>query len=385
MRIAYCASVRLPSERAHGHQIAQVCDALVRLGHDVILFAPRRRNLIREDYWTYYGAERGVHPQYLEAFDNNQFPVPLGLPGLYLANASMRHALARALDGKCFDLLYTRTPVLLPVLLGRDVPVVLELHQLPRFGRKTFVQQCNACSVVSCLTSPMRDTLVVWGVDESKLIVEPDAVDLDLFAQQGDGGAWREAHSIPLDVPLVSYAGQLQSMGLSKGVEVLVAALDELARKGQNFQAVIAGGPDAEARRMGAMLPSSLRSKVRFLGNIPHREVPSLLRTSDVLVYPAPASQHPYYLRDTSPLKLFEYMAAERPIVCADLPPLHDIVSEQDVLFVPPGNAKKLVQAMANVIADPEGALKRVEHARQLVKRHTWKKRMERILSRVKT
>ena len=56
MRIAYCTNVRLPSERAHGHQVAQVCDALAHLGHDVTIFAPYRDNEVTEDYWMYYGA-----------------------------------------------------------------------------------------------------------------------------------------------------------------------------------------------------------------------------------------------------------------------------------------------------------------------------------------
>jgi hypothetical protein len=37
MRIAYCTNVRLPSERAHGHQVARVCDALAKLGNDVTI------------------------------------------------------------------------------------------------------------------------------------------------------------------------------------------------------------------------------------------------------------------------------------------------------------------------------------------------------------
>lgn len=47
MRIAYCTNIRLPSERAHGHQVAAVCDALVKLGHDVTIFAPFRKTSLQ--------------------------------------------------------------------------------------------------------------------------------------------------------------------------------------------------------------------------------------------------------------------------------------------------------------------------------------------------
>ena len=381
IRIAYCTNVRLPSERAHGHQIAQVCDALVHLGHGVTLFAPCRRNLIEQNYHAYYGAERGIKLRYLDAFDNNRYPVPLGLPGLYLANASLRRALRRALDAERFDLLYTRSPGLLPALLHRGTPVILELHQLPRLGRRSFVRNCNACTRVSCLTSPMQNALTRMGVDPRKIIVEGDAVDLEIFAEARKSNAWRRTHSIPLDMPLIGYAGQLKSMGLSKGVEVLMNALRELHAQEQEFRAVIAGGPQEEILRLTANINPALQSSIHFLGTIPHREVPALMTASDVLVYPAPASNHPYYMRDTSPLKLFEYMASGTPIVCADLPPIRDIASEQEVAFVPPGDPSRMAQAIMRVIREPAEAAQRAARARELVQKHTWEKRMQRILA----
>lgn len=60
MKIAYCTNVRLPTERAHGRQIASVCDALGILGHEVQIFAPYRRNLVKESYREYYSAHKKV-------------------------------------------------------------------------------------------------------------------------------------------------------------------------------------------------------------------------------------------------------------------------------------------------------------------------------------
>ncbi len=83
MRIAYCTNVRLPSERAHGHQVAQVCDALAALGHDVTVVAPFRRNTIHADYWSYYGADRRVNLAHLGSFDpidHSVIPKVLQLP-----------------------------------------------------------------------------------------------------------------------------------------------------------------------------------------------------------------------------------------------------------------------------------------------------------------
>ena len=380
MRIAYCTNVRLPSERAHGHQIAQVCDALVHLGHTVKIFAPTRRSVIKEDYHTYYGAEEKVKISYLRSFDQNAFVIPLGLVGLLVSNFSLRRAYRSVLrSNDSFDLLYTRTPALLPPLLQSGIPVILELHQLPRRNKKTFVRHCNSCALVACLTSAMRDELLQWGVDESKLVVEGDAVDLDLFTSE-ENAHFRVDYSISSDAVVIGYAGQFSSMGLFKGVDVLLHAFSTLRKNGINLHILLAGGPASDQQKLIDLVSEDQRPYVHFTGQLKHKDIPQFLSSCDVLVYPAPASKHSYFQRDTSPLKLFEYMAAEKPIVCADLPPVRDIVNEAHVKFFEPGDCISLADAIQIVLLNKEEAQRKVRHARKLIERFTWKERMKRIL-----
>ena len=46
-----------------------------------------------------------------------------------------------------------------------------------------------------------------------------------------------------------------------------------------------------------------------------------------------------------SPLKMFEYMAAARPIVASDLPALREVLNENNALLIPPDNATALAAA----------------------------------------
>ncbi|MEK7137671.1 MAG: glycosyltransferase, partial [Patescibacteria group bacterium] len=179
MRIAYCTNVRLPNERAHGHQVARVCDALVKLGHEVEIIAPQRcDNPVKNDFWTFHDVDRRVRLTYTSSFDGIACRLTPGLLGLSLTTWSYLHyARHKLLEGK-YDLLYTRTPEILPMLLTTKIPVILELHKLPRYHKKLFVRRCRRCKLVICLTSPMRKELLSWGAPEENIIVEPDAVDL---------------------------------------------------------------------------------------------------------------------------------------------------------------------------------------------------------------
>lgn len=378
MKIAYCTNVRLPSERAHGHQIAQVCDALVDLGHDVTIFCPYRENPISQSYHEYYGAHSKVQIQYLGSYDYIRSPWFPGVLGLWATNFSLRYHLGKQMNAAFFDVLYTRATALLPVLTTQQQPVITELHSIPRRWHRHFIKQCNRCALVTCLTTPMANELQNMGIDV-KTIVAPDAVALQAFNTLPNTQAARQQFTLPKDKQVIGYAGQLRSMNMSKGVETLLQAIEVLHRNGQsNMYMAIAGGPPEVAINLKKSLPACLQPFVRFMGVLQRSQIPAFLAACDTLVYPAPQSDHPFYNRDTSPMKLFEYMAARRPIISADLAPIRDILNEDTALLVPPGDPVALAEAIINI--DTEAAV-RTEKAYQVVTNHTWEKRMQRILA----
>ncbi len=384
MRIAYCTNVRLPSERAHGHQIAKVTKALSDLGHEVEIFAPYRENPIHQSFSSYYGLTENVHLHHLGAIDAIAAWWAPGLLGLKLTTFLFGRVLERILRKreKDFDIIYTRTPELLPVLSRIDVPMILELHRIPRLGRRRFLSLLRRCKLIVALTGPMRQALIDLGVSDIPVIVEGDAVDLHDFESLPDPVTTRASLGVGENEALIVYTGQLESMGLEKGMPELLGALQILAKRGVEFRTVIAGGPENVAQRFRETLPDILRGKVDFTGHIPHLKVPTLLVAADVLVFPAPLSKHPFYNRDTSPLKIFEYMASGRPIVTADLPPIRDILDDSMATFCPPGNSEALAEAMRLTLEEREDSAKRARLARAQSEQCTWEKRMERILAR---
>ncbi len=385
MRIAYCTNVRLPNERAHGHQVAKVTQALYGLGHHVEIFAPFRHNPIDQNFAAYYGLSSPIPLHQLGTIDGIAAWWAPGVAGLKLTTFLFGNALKGMLKKRArdFDLIYTRTPELLPVLTSLKKPVILELHKIPRVGQRSFLRHVRKCRLVVALTNSMRAALVEMGVSDVPVVVEGDAVDLHDFEMLPTAADTRKGLGIPEGLPLIGYAGQLESMKLSKGIPELLDALAELKKRGFDFRAVIAGGPENVKQRFVDELQPSLRDCVTFTGFLPHAKIPTLLTACDVLVYPAPKSKNPFYVRDTSPLKIFEYMAAGRPIVTADLPPIRDVLDETMAAFNPPGDAEKTADAIREALAHPEHAAKRARIARTHVENFTWDKRMERIIRAV--
>lgn len=379
MRIAYCTNVRLPSERAHGHQIAQVCDALTRLGHTVSVYSPYRRNIVTQDFHAYYQVPADIAFKELGTFDPINRPWLPGVTGLWTLNALLRREYRAALPAGKFDLLYTRAQALLPALLKMNVPVVLELHQLPRLFRRRFVSLASRCKLVVCLTSAMRDALVSWGVPADKLIVEGDAVDLKRFAKVPMKDTARKQMNLSTNRLVVGYVGRLKTLGMEKGVKHLLEAIKELQPQ-QKFMALIVGGPSKDAdeyRAMAARLGLA-EADVRFTGEVPAARIPDMLSACDILTMPFP--DLPHYRLHMSPLKMFEYMAAARPIVTSDLPTIRDVLTEETAYFCNPDDSVSLARALEEIVQNPTQAGQKARAARMLVESHTWEERMRRIL-----
>lgn len=385
MQIAFISQARFPTEKAHGHQIAQVCAAMVRLRHAVTLIAPDVQGTVDKDPRSYYGLRETFPIFRLPVFDALRAWWIPGAFAFFFTMRSYARALKAHLSRHSADLLYTRSSVLLGSLLQTKIPVILELHTLPRRTSR-FVQNCGRCRRVVCLTALMRDELVAWGVDAAKVMAEGDGVDLRRFRAMPSLAEARREWKLPDDRKIAVYVGSLITRGtIEKGVRELIEAIvllssqrGEGATKRHPFCWII-GGPRDQVDRYRALAGQlGLREEdVRFEGPVPNTRVVSALAAADVCVYPAPASAHPFFLRDTSPLKIFEYLAARKSIVCADLPPLRGVVDPSLVHFCPPGAVPALARAITAALERPNSN----EEKRTALLEHTsWDARMERII-----
>ena len=76
-------------------------------------------------------------------------------------------------------------------------------------------------------------------------------------------------------------------------------------------------------------------------------------------------------------------MAAGRPIVCANLPPLHDVVDDNIVRFYSPDDPKGLAESIAWVLDHPGEAKQMAERAKDRAQQYAWEARMQRVLTAI--
>jgi glycosyltransferase involved in cell wall biosynthesis len=398
MRLAYLVNARIPTEKAHGVHIAKMCEALS--GHDVevSLLYPRRKQLDADlsetDVFEYYGVSRSFESVAVKNWD--VFKIQRALPASLFSLVFVVHAIAWSFYAVLFarrqkyDLYYTRDSFVAAWLLLRGLPTILEAHETPRRLRKLLVRfSARRRSLVGLvvLTRQLRDDFVELGFPEDKVHVMPDCVDLRDFAALPSRQTCRKRLGLPDDRPIIGYIGRFRTMDREKGVPELVRALEHLSEiDGHEPLLLCVGGP-------AGAVPDYLRvaeeagvsaDRIRFVDQIPRREVPYWISACDVVCIPWPWTRFSAYY--TSPLKLFEYLAAGVPIVATDLPSLREIVTHGETAWlVEPGVPKSLAAGIDRVLRDPGLASRLSENATRHVRQYTWDRRVAQILQMAET
>jgi glycosyltransferase involved in cell wall biosynthesis len=215
---------------------------------------------------------------------------------------------------------------------------------------------------------------VEHGLAENKIMVLPSGVDLSAFTAVRDTKSdLRQKLHLPVDKKIVMYCGQLLFW---KGIETLIESFRY--QPAAETVLLIIGGAEEDVRKYKNYTQRLQLNNVYFLGHRPPGLIPQYLKAADVLVLPSTAKYSISRLH-TSPIKLFEYLAAQTPIIVADLPSLRQFVTAEEVTFFQPDNPQDLGQQIAEVLSGGELIKSKVAVAYEKVKKYTWNKRAQKI------
>jgi glycosyltransferase involved in cell wall biosynthesis len=363
VNILYVSLSYIPSRRASSIQVMKMCEAFTQVGHTVTLVAKRGDDgLVRgSDDFAFYG----VTPR----FETIKLPRPVRRGGdiVYVLNLWVLVRRTHA------DLVYSRHLAGALFAARRGLPVVYEAHGVPSGGLQRRMMRALTASahlsrIVAISRSLAGDLLSAGlGVDEARLLVAHDAA-----TPQSHHAAVRLGPG-----PHIGYVGNLYP---GKGAELVVA----VARRLPEYRFHIVGGTPADLRRRGL---SDLPANLELHGFVPPGALAGLYAAFDVLLLPPQrlvvgATGRTDISRWMSPLKVFEYMAARRPIVASDLPVLQEVlVDRKNALLVPPDDVDAWVESIRMLIERPDLARDLATAAFDgFMREHTYRARAARVL-----
>ena len=338
--------------------------AFASLGHDVLLIVPDRGpTQPTDDVYKFYGAP-------------TPFPIKV-LRWLPIRGRSFLfaiHAVANAKRSKA-TLVYTRSTftALCAALLRMDV--MLELHAACR-GRQIMemisLARLHHVRKVVCISNALAQRIRSdFPLLDSRVMVAHDGADPSPDKEV--------AQLAPTDADMnAGYVGHLYP---GKGMETIA----ELATRCQNVHFHVVGGMPQDIERWRERLRGA--RNVTFYGFIPPSEVYRYLNAFDVLLAPYGAAVNAFggpsdIANWMSPLKLFEYMASGKAIICADLAPLREVlVHEKTALLCQPDSIEEWSSALERLARERNLREAIGINARAaFMKDYTWSARAEKVV-----
>ena len=325
----------MPNEKAHGIQLAKMCEAFLLSGADLELVLPNRgAGSLKE----FYGLKVEVPIKRL----------PVVNLGFLISSLSFMFSYFFYLFGKKNALVYTIDMdnfSFLPIrFLG--FPYFSELHDTKNSILWRFFLK-KAQGIVAINKNIKNDLMKNFGIADSKIIVKPNGIDLEMFSGKISKEEARKKLGLAPDKKMAVYIGRETYW---KGMDIL---------------------SDAEK-----LLPTGT---INIVSDRPFKEIPLWLAAADTLLVLGTKKNEYSYLY-TSPMKIFEYMAASRLILAADTPANREILSENEAYFYAPDDSRDLAEKIKHILTNPSNPKLKVDNARKKVEEYIWSRRANKIL-----
>jgi glycosyltransferase involved in cell wall biosynthesis len=201
--------------------------------------------------------------------------------------------------------------------------------------------------------------LVAAGAAAERIELIPNGVDVSMFDPTGEGRGFRAQHGLG-DRFVALYAG---AHGLSNDLDVVLSAAASLS--GDPRVVFVLVGDGKEKPRLQAEAKARALNNVVFVPPVPKDSMPEVLAAADcgiAILRPLPLYATTY------PNKVFDYMAAGRPVVLAVDGVVRQLVEEAEAgVFVTPGDAEAMTLAIRRLAADRAEARRMGRRGRKLV------------------
>lgn len=235
------------------------------------------------------------------------YALSTGLPALMMARQKKIPFLFHVIDS-----LYT----LVPFAVLRPVAQIFERRLLSVADRTLYINE------------ELRQYGLGLGANASRATTIRTGVDLQRFGAPVETAALRDQFGFKADDVILLFIGWLYD---HVGVDTVMRTLPRLPN---HVKLLIVGTGEGEANLRALHRELNLGDRVVFAGAQPYNTMPQFMALAEVcLLYfdLKPITQH------IVPIKIYEYMAARKPVLASPLPAVMcDVPPNNGVLYIPP-------------------------------------------------
>ena len=365
MRIAIITTSQIPSTTANSIQVMKVCQAYRELGHEVVLIVPGKKKATWDEISKIYGVNKEFGIKYVRAFRifrRYDFSFFCGLILMF----------------SYFDVMHTWLPQI-AILAGiLRIPFLMELHGLPTGKLGPFLHKKLFMShfkkrflVITHALKNLFENEFNFRFHSEEIIIAPNGVAVERYHNVET--AQRKRDELRLSEKFLAvYTGHLYQ---GRGMSLLV----ELAERMPGVNFLWVGGRKEDVQYWKNYILSAGLENITLTGFVNNEEIPTYQLLSDVLLMPyekvIAGSSGGNSVEFCSPMKMFEYMAAGKPIITSDLPIIHEVLHEKNAIFCEFDKVDQWKNAIELLRSVPEAGAVLGNRAKQDVIQFSWVER----------
>jgi glycosyltransferase involved in cell wall biosynthesis len=371
MKIAVSSTSKIPSETANSIQVLMVCQGLIQNGHEIRLWVPELHVKSFESLRKSYGLT-------CKSFKIHTIPSFKWLNRWEFSILSI----SRAFFWNA-DLVYTWTIqiALLAAIAGETT--VFEVHDIPsgKLGTRCFRSyiRSDTSKRLVFISHELKNQVQAKFPDlkNEDCVIASNGVELEDYQNLPDSLEAKKQLGYP-ETTIVSCSGHLYA---GRGTDLFL----ELAKRFPQINFYWFGGNPEQVEFYRSEARNRSLENVVFTGFIPKSELPLAQAASDILIMPygkkIAGSSGGDSAAICSPMKLFEYLAAGKPILSSDLPVIHEILNSNNALFCEPDNPDSWAEGLTKLLNDPNLRESLSAAALKESQKYSWQKRAESIIS----
>ncbi|WP_345853971.1 glycosyltransferase family 4 protein [Shewanella algae] len=362
MKVKYISSSILPSRFANSVHVMKMCNAFSKVS-DVELFAVEGDNF--GDIYKIYSVGRNFSVRTFRKGKSR------------LSSLAYVFKVFAAIKREPDTVVYGRHLLSLLILSLKRMPLVYEAHSLPTSSMRTGLEK-----------------LLFRLPNFEKLVVISEALKKDYLSEISVLGCKdilvaHDGADIPSDITTktdrtarlkVGYIGQLYQ---GRGINLII----DIAKSMPKIDFVIIGGMENDISYWKSQTINL--TNIDFKGHMSQRELSLYYSEIDVLLAPYQNGANQFDGKaDTSkwmsPMKIFEYMSYNKPIVCSDILVLREILNESNACLVAPDKVEEWISAIRKLEEDSGFREFIATNAYQdFINCYTWDERAKTILDNI--
>lgn len=221
-----------------------------------------------------------------------------------------------------------------------------------------------------CITLTNKLLANIYSIPQNKYRILSNGVDLSLFKYNKNA---KEVLNLG-DEFIIGYVGVLREW---VNLEPLFKSLKNL-----NFdvKVLIVGKEGNFEHNIKLAKKYRVSDIVKFTGTVPYSKVPLFISAMDVCLIPF----HLNHISNSAvPLKLFEYMACEKPIISSKIEAIDKKYGDQ---IISVSTSEEYVEILTKLYENPRLTKSMIKKGKKMVKNYDWKnicKDLEKILTKV--